>query len=256
MSIDGLRVKVVSDVHLEFYEGTRYPWLRQVLEQDCDVLAVCGDLGWPFNAKGKPNARTLDFLRTLRERHEHVLYTPGNHEYYQCIRLGKTLDEVDLTLRAMCEEAGVVFLQKDAWTHPCGVTFLGCTLWSDVDAQGFARMNDSVRVFGAKWESNAVHNDHVAWLERALQEQKEKCVVMTHHLPTLRAVHERFLMGNNSGYASPLDRLLAPPVCAWLAGHTHEFASVTVNGTLVFVNPIGYPGERRATTYSDHIVAV
>lgn len=246
------RFAVVSDIHLEFYKVPKYGFLPHIIKQssETDTLVIAGDLGYPLNSKGKPNHAFMNFLALMKSKFPHVIYVPGNHEYYQCLEFCHSVDEIDALLRELCMKLGIVFLQCGSWIHPCGLKLLGCTLWSDITHEAVSQMNDFNRIFVTKIEYNTLHNEHVKWLEKELEESKQPTVVVTHHLPTYKAIHEQYAgQPTNSAFASHLDRLFCGPVVTWIAGHTHEAIDIGVNERRLYVNPIGYPQEKRVTHY-------
>jgi predicted phosphodiesterase len=262
--IASMALCVISDVHLEFYKQKHPKCLFEI--HDCDTLVIAGDFGYPFNRDGKPNHHYFDILSRLSEQYAHVIYVAGNHEYYQCNQLKKTTEETDEMIHAMCIKLGIHFLQKSVWVHPTTqVTFVGCTLWTDIDESGAANMNDVVKaskvydggmyetrrpkprpgVFSDISEYQALHEDHLEWLQKTLTEMKTPTIVVTHHLPSFAAVPEKFADNNNSGYATELDHLFRAPIIAWLCGHSHEPGRFVVNDIPLVLNPIGYPGEKQ-----------
>lgn len=244
-----LRCSVVSDVHLEYHPTPNYAELAPLPESD--TLIIAGDLGHPYDSKAKWNLHTLGFLKFLKTKFKHVVYVPGNHEYYQCHQLNKAMQEVDVTLAAMCESVGVVFLQCNSWMHPSGVKIVGCTLWSDICQDAVNRLCDFQRVFPSRQDYIQVHRDHSKWLQQQIQESKDPLLIVTHHLPSFKAIHPRFTNESiNTAFASNLDPLFTNPVIGWISGHTHERVDLLINDIRLYVNPIGYPKEQRETTYN------
>jgi predicted phosphodiesterase len=236
---------VISDVHLEFYDNFAHP--EHLYENHkCDTLIIAGDLGQPLGSDAKPDERYIYHLKRLRQIYKYIVYVPGNHEYYRCLDICKTTQEVDTIMRNICESLDIHFLQKSCWEHPeTHVLFAGCTLWSQIDYVGKSKCNDFMRVFDSVYKYLELHANHKAWLTNVLQEHnEEKVIVVTHHLPTLKMVSKRYVNENNTGYASDLDDLFCKPVMAWVMGHSHDPKVETINGILMILNPTGYPGEK------------
>lgn len=83
-----------------------------------------------------------------------------------------------------------------------------------------------------------------AFLEHALTEPFDgPTIVVTHHLPSLRSVAERFRANPvSAGFASNLDDLVDRGATLWVHGHTHDSCLWRSDGgTLVACNPAGYP---------------
>ncbi len=236
----------ISDVHLEFYNSSKFP--KCLFEEyDCDTLVIAGDFGAPLNYNGKPNQHYVEILKLLKLHYKHIVYVSGNHEYYQCKQRDMSPMEMDFIIQKICDEIGIHFLQKSHWIHPeTNVCFLGCTLWSDIDAEAAMTMNDFNKIFNFRHEYVQLFRDHSDWLMKTIQDFKHDfpIVVVTHHLPTFHGVAEKYAMQNNTGYASDLQCLFKRPVIALVCGHTHEPRIVYVNGIPLVINPVGYPGEK------------
>eukprot|EP00928_Gymnodinium_smaydae_P043891 TRINITY_DN29332_c0_g2_i1.p1 TRINITY_DN29332_c0_g2~~TRINITY_DN29332_c0_g2_i1.p1 ORF type:complete len:648 (-),score=60.11 TRINITY_DN29332_c0_g2_i1:183-1922(-) len=176
---------------------------------------------------------------------EAVFVLAGNHEFYR-----SEYNSCRSALRKMCEEVTVAmngsgavhFLDCDRVDLPSTqVRVLGCTLWSAVsedDADAVAKaLTDytAISVCDADEstsrkvkveDTNAWHARELAWLQNEIAEAERdgvRCVVMTHHAPSFHGTCAPAHEGSSisSGFCSNLERLLRPPVCAWLFGHTH-----------------------------------
>lgn len=119
-----MKIFPVSDMHLEFHHQFLPPYRGLA-----DVVVCAGDM----HTKG----RAPKLLRMIFDRQE-IIYVAGNHEYY-----GSSIEEQDELLREECKKYGIHFLQRDK-TEIDGVTFAGCTLWSDF------------KLFGAEREAEAI----------------------------------------------------------------------------------------------------
>ena len=69
-------------------------------------------------------------------------------------------------------------------------------------------------------------------------------VVVTHHLPSWRSVHQRFAGGQlNRFFVHPLDDLVEERKPAvWVHGYTHLSCDYRLGETRVICNPHGYAG--------------
>jgi Icc-related predicted phosphoesterase len=240
------RLRVISDLHLELLERRerRDGVLASVLRAlgPChpdDVLVVAGDLGSVVRTDQRDHY--VRALRSMKAAFPTTLVVGGNHEM---MGAAGDLDAAEASLRAACEEAGVTCLQRDT-VRVGGITIAGCTLWSPVTPTAFARMMDSKHVFTSHAQALAAHARDAAWLEGALATGVD--VVVTHHLPTLAAVHARFLDDSdmNTGFVAPLLDRGGPLPRVWVCGHTHEAFAGDVNGVRVLCNPLGYTDELR-----------
>ena len=212
-----------------------------VPETDNDILALCGDIGWP------QDTNYCAFLERHSPRFYRIFITTGNHEYYsqrnQC-----SMAEIDMYLFALCSQfTNVTYLQETTFTLG-EYLFVGCTLWTRVDAMCQPRMNDYVCIYvderKATWlDILEIHQHHSEWLKNVIDSTDDKkIVVLTHHPPSrLMLVPERRM---DNAYASDCDALLKPPVVCWLSGHTHQSAQMEIQDIPSVSNCYGYPHER------------
>jgi predicted phosphodiesterase len=233
------RLRILSDLHLEFFDWTPPP-------APADAIVLAGDIS--VGTHGVQWARR-QFPDTP------IVYVPGNHEYFGAL-LPVALDE----LRTEARHLGVHLLDRDALILG-GTRFLGTTLWTDYALYGSTpadldramadaavEMNDFRMI---KWAEGEPLNPHLVrelhvtqtqWLAQRLSEPfSGPTVVVTHHLPHPQSIHPKYQGTRfNPCFASDLDHLVRPPVALWIHGHTHESIDYVVNGTRVVCNPRGY----------------
>jgi len=185
-----------------------------------------------------------------------VIYIAGNHEYYR----ESFPDHLD-KMREAAKGSNVRLLENDA-IEIGGVTFLGCTLWTDFNLNGDVKramgeaetsMNDYHVIQLGKTgrrlrpeDTLSLHKKSVQWLKKTLKTQAGKpVVVVTHHAPSLQSVAVRYREDIvSAAFASPLDDLVTSSHAKfWLHGHVHDAARYTLGETQVVCNPRGYPDE-------------
>ena len=191
---------------------------------------------------------------------EHILYVPGNHEYYGCdIEAGRR------ELARQCVEHGITLLDRSAVTIE-NVRFIGATLWTDFrleagtlneawahhevgrtapDFTGAIRDNNAPDGLFTTQESARRHGDDRAFIEDQLAKAREDGltpVVITHHAPSPRCIRPWFEKSRlNPGFASNLDAVIEKyqPVL-WVHGHMHDPVDDRVGATRMIANPHGY----------------
>jgi hypothetical protein len=86
-----------------------------------------------------------------------------------------------------------------------------------------------------------IHEASLAWLSAKLKEDfTGETVVVTHHLPSMQSVSDRFKTSILSAcFASNLDAQFGRNRL-WIHGHTHDTLDYVKNGTRVLCNPRGY----------------
>lgn len=247
-----MRIWTLSDIHTEF--GT---WAPPTIP-DADICVLAGDI-----AAGAVPA--IDWSHEHVLPHMPVVQVLGNHEFY-----GSSIERELNLAREYAPRAGVKLLENEAVVLD-GVRFLGCTLWTDFDllakgnpggqqtalAAARSGMNDFARIKLRDFskdrfhpeDAKAMHEASVAWLEAELATPHDgETVVVTHHGPSPRSVHQRFAADPlTASFASDLEWLIERyQPSLWLHGHTHDSYDYDIGATRVVCNPRGYPPERRA----------
>ena len=237
-------ITLVSDIHLEFNPLLDKPPLSIFFpeEKKQDVLVIAGDIGYPHPSNIKEYEKYKHMISCASKCYKNVVVITGNHEYYTHRYTRKEIDEI---VTNVCSEySNVHFLQKSSVVLSVNgtcVKFSGCTLWSDIDTHDYKSMGDCKYI--SRGEYLSLHQDHRDWL--ASLPKDEPTIIITHHLPSTKANHIKYPL--HTGFYSDLEYMFKPPVCMWLCGHTHERIETQINDIPVYINPIGYKGEKRDT---------
>ncbi|MEN8129666.1 MAG: metallophosphoesterase [Pseudomonadota bacterium] len=229
-----MKIKIVSDLHLEFG-----PMALSV--DGVDVLLAAGDIG--VGVEG------LEWLQQLPCK---VLYVAGNHEYW-----GEDLPELKGRLAEAAQQGNVRFLENSSVVIG-NVRFVGCTLWSDYNGEDSSimaemslAMNDFRHInMGSRLlqplDLVNVNKQSRRWLQHELRQPFEgKTVVLTHHAPLSRSWYR----GNNDitqfAYCNNLEDLMGQVnIDLWIHGHVHTACDYQAHGVRVVCNPRGYVGYR------------
>lgn len=249
-SIHGLtplatKIYAISDIHSEFYTMHNIDKLLSILPKvNAKYCVLAGDIG---NVTECPD-KLRKVLQFFKERHKYVIYVPGNHEYYMC---GYKKSAVDEKLITICAEEGVHLLNRGTVVLD-GVLFIGATLWSAVDEEGFKGIGDSKHIFKNIVEYLEEFTTDYKFIKEELFKSIEldiPVVVVTHHLPSKRLIHSRYKDDpiNKAFYTNLTDILPIHKVNYWFCGHTHEYNILRVLDTFFVCNPMGYPEEFRYT---------
>lgn len=220
---------------MEFEEEGGEPFAREVPVRG-DVLVLAGDL--------LPLRSLEDAKRAFGwfcGRFPHVVYLPGNHEYYR-----NSAANADAVLAACAEASTNLHVLNPGLTTIGGTRFVGAALWfpPTPDEAMYRRLVNDFRLIDGfvPW----VHETHAAHLAFLRANVQPGDVVVTHHLPHPRSVAPQFAR-------SPLNRFLLADDAAdlverggarlWVHGHTHAPCDYVVGETRVICNPRGYPHE-------------
>lgn len=246
-----MRLHVLSDLHQELgvYAPTR---------TDAEVVVLAGDIhqgsqGIQWAQRHFPKRR--------------VIYVMGNHEFYGC-------DVQYLVRGCQAEARGTnIHLLENQSVQVGGVTFLGCTLWTDFKlwpkpAEALEAAKDYLNDFrlirtpsGRLRPVDTVqfHQASVAWLKSELKKgDPKKTVVVTHHAPSEQSIPPQ--NGGdilNAAFASDLDSLIrASRVPLWIHGHTHYNVDYKIGTTRVYSNQRGYPEEKVQRFDRENIIEI
>lgn len=243
-----MKIQLVSDLHLEHW----HPWHLRILTKispGSDVLVVAGDL---IAMASFTDPELDEVWRILSEKADHVLYVPGNHEYY-----GSDARRADDRIASMLSRSpsNVHLLSPSSTFLHLDRRFVGCSLWfpsRQQDALYQRQLNDFNVIRGFVPWVYETNQRHVDFLTSTVQPQD---IVVTHHLPSQLSVDRQYKSSPLNGFfVCPMDELiLSKRPALWLHGHTHVSADYVLGETRIVCNPMGYPGE--ASTFKETIIS-
>ncbi|MGU3282506.1 metallophosphoesterase [Methylobacterium mesophilicum] len=249
-------VWILSDLHVDASPWTPPPGPR------VDLAIVAGDI-----ADGLCR-RTIPWLvEHIRPRARHVIYTPGNHDFYRT----RLPDEI-ARAREAAVAADITLLDCGQVRHVDGVRICGATLWTDYEITGSRAhalgvagdrhlgMNDHRRIqtrdrlrVPAPFRplvAAGLHAEHRGRIERVLAEHWDgPRIVVTHHAPHPRSLlHGEVRETIDAAYGSDLSGIMegrtAPDI--WIHGHVHVSRDYVVGRTRVLSNPRGHDTSYRS----------
>jgi Icc-related predicted phosphoesterase len=231
-----MKIAYISDLHIDMHRDQGCSFFDSLEMPECDMLVVAGDL----LVVAEPYLwSTVASICRLAPK---VLWVTGNHEYYEA-----SLSDTDSRLQEVADKnPNLTIASKVKTIDIDGVSFLAGTMWFPYrhDHDLYKRyMND----FG--WIQNLEPEvyDRNREFDIALHGIKdERCVVVTHHLPSAQGINPRFA-------ASCLNRFFVggefyhviknSQIVAWIHGHSHEPVEYKIGHTRILANPLGYPNE-------------
>ena len=262
-----MKLFLASDLHLEIWNQKILDVLKlEFLSDKPDLIILAGDIN--------SNEGIFDSLGDMNTVGIPVVYTPGNHEYWNVKdsdlfhsmleTASAEYDNVHILLNDFC--GGWPYKPSGFPTWASALHFdnkpaivYGGTLWYPKNAKTAARPGfiDLVRfkpdngvrptldwideqhqqfIQHYNWCTDMTRGPHTA---RPVAE-----IIVSHHMPDFRLIHPQFYgQATNVFFASnTLEQIVYPPKL-WCYGHTHTFTDTIIDGTRFLCNPRGYPGE-------------
>lgn len=269
-----MRIRPVSDIHLDFYRGSTAPWLDP--SDDYDVLAVLGDISNPVMAGIEAIAREVDRIK------KPCVYVSGNHDGYRGMP-GRPFEftfweEQMSMLEEFGSQNGITVLNRRVVVIG-NTRFAGVVGWGEFaselvppnmtkgDAMSFSSKgwafdcpgdrvqphNDfrEIRVGKGNSRHRLTPAQMIEWamgdntfLRNALAQPFDGDTVVVTHIGPASLVApgmHSWLYGSRANE----DLICAPDsgVSCWLSGHTHKTFDVEVGGVRCVSNARGYPNE-------------
>ena len=239
-----INILLLSDLHLD-----ASPYQIKV-SPEIDAVVLAGDIS--------PGTHGIRWANQHFECP--VIYVAGNHEYYY--------QQAGSLIERLKDAASphVHVLENEAVSID-GITFLGCTAWTDFSLAGdqqanmalaSEQVNDYRFILNGKEKlcpehTLSLHQASVAWLHQTLLSMQEKPIVVTHHAPAQQSLSEETDLA--STYASDLSGLISSTgPLAWLHGHVHTTKIYSVDSVNVYCNARGHHPHHLNTGFDSHFI--
>jgi len=269
-----MKVKVISDLHLECLseESIRYLGAR-VAQLPADVLVLAGDV-CPLKSK-----RWKRFIKEVQMDFRHIIWIPGNHEYYGGnLKMAPIFHRNRLDRLMQEQEIGAADIHylDNGRIEIDNVNFICSTLWTDFEKRNPLVMNDCQRLMNDFYKIKVdgrlmtaddqwnLHQKAKYYVFKEAEKGTERGninFVVTHHGPSLMSVHPMYKAASwavtNGAYVSDLsEQILDHEIAFWVHGHTHKSFDYSIDKTRVVVNPHGYQDENVFIFDPDLIIEV
>lgn len=244
-----MKLHVISDIHLETLRQREQEKFIVQLESkqnsdNADVLVVAGDL---CCFRPDREAILVEALKTFRDMYNHVVYVPGNHEYWGShVHIPEQIKAIKKVTKTHIMTAGQS-VDID------GVRFAGGTLWYPRTVMP-GRFIDFHKILDVSPEP--IFEQHEAFLASSALDSD---VCVTHHYPTEESIAEEWRdYRNNEFFCAKIEKHLeaAPKLPKlFIHGHTHNpFDFQSKYGFRVYCNPHGYENEGNNPAFWDRIL--
>jgi predicted phosphodiesterase len=233
-----MKLQIMSDLHLEMHADLGAAFVRALDPAGVDVLVLAGDI-----TSASRFEILADAFAPLARKYRHVLYVPGNHEYYKA-----SPGEVAQNLARLSQALPGVVVPDNRVAVIEGQRFLCGTMWFRHDPAA-AKLRGFMTDFAIIRDFEPWVYEQNAAFERALEtDLAPGDVVLTHHLPGPESVWPAFEGSPlNAFFVCDMTRYIRerqPKL--WIHGHTHTRCDYRLGETRVVANPLGYPREVRS----------
>jgi len=245
LNTNAKRFQYISDLHLERRKDLVN--LKVVAKN----IILAGDIGNPFHDN------YAEFMKRCSGEYENTFMIAGNHEYWNRAGISLTNEKIE----DVASKFNNVHFINNKIVEMDNTFVVGCTLWSNlsqISKNSQRLIGDDLNIY--KDEKQGIinkdglmklHENDVNWLTRALNycaiSNDKKIVVVTHHLPTYRLLHNKYKNKRMEPYLdrfySHLDYLIKPPISTWIGGHSHCSMKVYMNGVFLGISAYGYPND-------------
>lgn len=230
-----MKIQLISDTHFEHHIDGGVGFLNSLDPSGVDVLVAAGDIG---NLDGHRRNNLMHALHWMCQNYPHVVYVPGNHEFW-----GVHRDPLMRAFRDFMNDGHPNFVLLDNSSAVIeGRRFIGATMW----------FRPNPRTISLQWnwsEFQDIPQLSKWWQREATKTQKflnrevrQGDVVVTHYCPSWQSQDPRYLGDPYSEFfivdSAPLIMRAKPAL--WLHGHTHCSFDYEIEDTRVVCNPRGY----------------
>ena len=242
-----MKFQLISDIHLETY--TQLPKIKDIIKPKAPNLILAGDICFAKHHLFTP------FFQKLSPLFKRIIYVLGNHEYYcyNDYHINSISAMEMLIQKKLLPFKNIHVLQK-SFIEIDDVVILGCTLWSYLSKKdfvcgmrilsepSFVRHNKTILLHPKI--SNELHFNQKIWLADMLDIfNNRKTIVVTHYLPTIKAINKKFTIFNKA-YYSNCDNLVKKAT-VWCCGHIHDQKIIHVGETPLYINAVGRSDEKK-----------
>lgn len=241
-----MKLQYASDLHLEFSLNNEFI-KKNPLSPSGDILLLAGDIV-PFHLIDQRR----DFFKFCADHFEFTYWIPGNHEYYNGDLLNKTGQFMENIERN-------VHLVNNTWAHHGNARLIFSTLWSPISndkawhvqngLNDYRVIKDDGKLFTTS-RSTKLFEENFEFIQGAVaNNQREKCIVVTHHVPTFQHYPEEYKNSViNEAFAVDLDHFIEDSgIDHWVYGHHHRnVKAFKIGSTELLTNQLGY------VSYNEH----
>lgn len=235
-----MKFQYASDLHLEFPKNYEFLQKNPMIPSG-DILLLAGDIV-PIHLID----RYRDFFKFCSDNFEFTYWIPGNHEYYGgnlSGRISRFTETIESNVK----------LLNNTWIQHGNTRLIFSTLWTPISEEkawyvqnglnDYRVIKDGEQLFTTS-RSTYLFQENLAFIQEAAKEnQQERSIVVTHHVPTLQHYPEEYRNSNiNEAFATDLDDyIMDSNIDYWIYGHHHRnVPAFKIGTTELLTNQLGY----------------
>ena len=234
-----MNLQIMSDLHFEMHADGGAGLIRELDPTGVDVLVLAGDITMARHYEDLESV-----FKPLAKKYRHILYVPGNHEYYK-----SSPTEVARNLAKLTKALPEVVIPENDAVVIAGQRFIAGTMWFRPDPMAEPNkrfMHDFSLIQDFEpwvYEQNAAFEKVLATHVEGGRRRRHASPAGVRECPReVRAFgHERLLRLRHdlATYREHQPKL-------WIHGHSHDRCDYLLGRTRVVANPLGYPTSQGA----------
>jgi predicted phosphodiesterase len=231
-------VYVISDIHLESLNNYDISDFIKPPNNPESILILSGDICTIYMID-----RLTTFLKEVCSMFKHVIYVPGNNEFYRVKGIpSKTYTNLCQELDACSIGLDNLHILNNSCVSIGDYVFCGSILWSNCtyDLPHYFRISGFTKEIYNRKNAN-----DISFIKRFVEETRDmgnKRIVITHYPPSKMCLRNDPRFGDNDKYKcmyyNNLDDMFEEDL-VWIYGHTHYNINKKVGNTMLVSNQYG-----------------
>ncbi len=235
-----MRVKLISDLHLEYEENKNY-LAENLVPAQGDILILAGDITY-IDRIDNDYEKTL--FKYFSDNYEKVFYLLGNSEFFGLSNLKLYDKEVYESIYSN------FFIVNNKSIQIENINFIFTTLWTQLRPENMMIISKSVPDYQMirygeenfnPFINNELNQKAINFIETEIAKSDKTNVVITHHAPSQHCANDEYdsTQLGDAFFNDLDDMILNSNIAYWLYGHTHFNKELLIGQTLIISNQMG-----------------
>jgi len=250
-----MKIQIASDLHLEFLKNRE--WIENnPLIPNGNVLLLAGDI-----VSDKKKKKANDFFKTIDKKFEKVIYTMGNHEFYN--------GEIDYAYPNYKKNLTdkIIKLNNQSLIIE-DIKIIASVLWTNIPnkyaTEISEKMNDykliyhknnyDEKYYNSTDYTNNINELSIKFIKNELEKNFEgKIIILSHHVPCFISSTKNAL---DCAYYNDLENLIIEHnnIFLWAFGHIHKKIDKKIGNARILSNPLGYVDEQEHINFDRSLI--